>query len=348
MDRKSVAAGPSLSVVIVTYGRGQVLIDTIEAVLRLAKGVAAFRELILIDQNPSHREDVSARLAHWSDGGDLCWLRLPEPHLTRAMNVGLSAASSEIVLFLDDDIVPGVELLQGHLGAHQRFPSPAAVVGQVLQPGEVPWTAAYRPSGGGLFRFLDFRFNSSDAGYIETAIACNLSVKRSIAIAAGGFDEAFTPPVASRFETEFVKRLAAAGELIWFEPSASVRHLRSPTGGTRISGSHLGSPLPCFGMGDYYFALRSGRGPERVWYMLRRPFREVRTKYHLRRPWRIPVKLVGEARAILQAVRAYRSPPQLLDVRVVTEMVPAAARRAAARADAHAEIPSSPSSSERS
>jgi GT2 family glycosyltransferase len=302
----------SLSVVIPTYRREDVLVRTVEALLRIGQGLPELQELILVDQTRVHEPATASRLDEWSGDGRIRWLRESEPNLTRAMNIGLCQARGDVVLFLDDDIVPGTGLFRGHLDAYRRNSALTAVVGQVLQPEEEPVPRAFVPRGGNLRRFLDFPFFSTKGRLVENVMAGNLSVRRLDSIAIGGFDENFVAPVASRFETEFAKRLVAAGRLIWFEPSASIRHLRAPSGGTRALGSHLSSALPCFGVGDYYYALRSGRGMEKWWYVARKPWREVRTKFHLRHPWWIPVKLVGEVRAFVQALRAVRGGPRLL------------------------------------
>jgi GT2 family glycosyltransferase len=143
-------------------------------------------------------------------------------------------------------------------------------------------------------------------------MAGNLSVKREFALQVGGFDENFIPPVSFRFETEFARRLVAAGGRIRFAPAASIRHLRAGQGGTRSQGTHLTSASPLHGAGDYYYALRCGKGMERVGYILQRPFREVRTKFHLTHPWFIPVKFIGEMRAMILAFQLYKTGPQIL------------------------------------
>jgi GT2 family glycosyltransferase len=210
------------------------------------------------------------------------------------------------------------------------------VVGQVLQPedwesdGETSNSAEAgedRESGerspnvravasghhsSSLLSDLNFGFSGSRGAWTGNVIACNLSVRKSQFLAAGGFDETFGPPVAYRFETEFAKRLVQAGGSIWFEPTASIRHLRVARGGTRSTGGHLTSASPVHGVGDYYYALRCGQGMERAVYMLRRPFREVRTRFHLRHPWWIPVKFVGELRALCLALKLHRHGPRLL------------------------------------
>lgn len=303
---------PNLSLVIVTFGREQVLIDTLDYLLRQAQELIPLVEFLVVDQTPYHEPDVQSQLDNWNRCGAIRWLRLPAPHLTRAMNLGLLESQADLVLFTDDDIIPQDGLLAAHLAAYRDYPEADAVVGQILQPGQSPVDMPYTPAGNRLRRYLDFPFNSLRGAWIENAMAGNLSVRRDQALAIGGFDENFPPPVAYRFETEFAKRLIRNGFRIRFEPKASIRHLQYPSGGTRSYGSHLKSISPCYGVGDYYMALRHGLGWEKWRYISWRPFREVRTKFHLAHPWWIPVKFIGELRAIAAAFRLARSSPKVL------------------------------------
>ena len=299
---------PQISAVIPTYGREQILVDTIASLF--SRNTPPI-ELVLVDQTPKHEPEIETALSSWQQAGLIRRLQLPRPSIPHAMNVGLSAASSDVVLFLDDDIVPHDNLIVAHAAAHRQHTDAWAVSGQVLQPGE----KAASPNGyvpkTGFHADLDFPFLSDQPAWVSNVMAGNLSVKRDRAIEIGGFDENFQG-VAYRFETEFARRLVAAGGRIRFEPAASIRHLQAARGGTRAAGSHLASASPRFGMGDYYFALRSGWSLQTVAYMLKRPFREVRTRFHLTHPWHIPVKLIGEARAFLSALNAYRKGPKLI------------------------------------
>jgi glycosyltransferase involved in cell wall biosynthesis len=304
----------SLSVVIPTYGRERVLVDTINHLLSQTIGDARFLEIILIDQTENHLPETTASLGAFSASGKIRWLRESTPNLTRAMNRGLIDARGDLVLFVDDDIVPDPNLLKWHLNAHFEHPEVSVVVGQILQPGEIAEDLNYVPRGGNLLRYLDFPFRRTRGAYIENAMAGNMSVVRSRALAIGGFDENFPPPVAARFETEFAKRIVSNSGRIWFEPNASIRHLRAPSGGTRSLGSHLTSAKPIYGVGDYYFAMRCGRGLERFLYVVRKPFREIRTKFHLRNPWWIPVKLLGEVRAFALALKLHSRGASLLSM----------------------------------
>ena len=300
----------SLSIVIPTYNREQVLIDTINFLLPQVHSVN-FDNLIIIDQTVEHEPAVESKLLSLHNQGLIKWVRLSEANLTKAMNEGLYMTKSDIVLFTDDDIIPADGLLKAHIQAFEKQNDLTAVVGQVLQPKEIPEKLPYQPKGGDIYRFLDFPFRSTQDCFVENIMAGNLSVNRNKAITLGGFDESFQPPVASRFETDFAKRVIANNGKIWFEPSASINHLQAQSGGTRSKGNFLKSASPIYTVGDYYYALRHGHGLEKIMYILIRPFRQVRTRFHLRHPWWIPVKLIGEIRGFFQAYQLASKPPQL-------------------------------------
>ena len=301
-----------LSIVIVSYNRSLVLVDTIGYLLNLDAYSNSAIEIIIVDQTINHTEGAQHALSKWSQKDVIRWIRLDKPDLTGAMNRGLLEARSELVLYLDDDIIPDQKLLVCHLDAHRRKPSVGVVIGQILQPGETPMSVNYKPRKSGLKAFMDFPFRSTEGCMVENAMAGNMSLKRETALRHGGFDQQFIPPVAARFETEFAKRLVKSGEQIWFEPSASIRHLANSSGGTRAKGSHLNSAQPYFGFGDYYYALKHGAPLDCMGYCLMRFFREVRTKYHLTHPWYIPVKWLGEIRAFFMALKASRQPQKLI------------------------------------
>jgi len=298
-----------LSIIIPTYRRERVLLDTVSALLRQ---LGADGEILLMDQTGRHDPDTDACLADWAGRGLVHWHRLESPGTARALNAGLCLARHETVLILDDDIIPGDSLLRSHQAALHEHPNAWCVAGQVLQPGEEPVSLTYAGAVSGLRAYVDFPFSSNRAMAVGNVMAGNLSIRRDRALAIGGFDENFGPPVSYRFETEFARRVLAAGGEIWFEPSASIRHLRASEGGTRVAGGHLRSASPVHGVGDYYYAMRCGRGWDRVWYMMRRPWREVMTRFHLAHPWFIPVKLTGEFRALGMAFCLARKGPRFL------------------------------------
>jgi GT2 family glycosyltransferase len=297
-----------LTIAIPTYERGAVLCDTIAMLLALEPRAD---EILIIDQTVQHPPDVAERLALWQRGGAINMLRLPEPSITQAMNTALTRASQPYVLFLDDDIVPAPDLVAAHRAA-LRESGVWAVAGQVLQPGEEPRHYDDTLLHAGTVRDLDFRFHHDTACDVENVMAGNLSVDRARALGLGGFDENYIN-VAYRFETDFARRLIAAGGRIRFQPAASIRHLKAPGGGVRTWGDHRTDPSPMHSVGDYYFALRHA---PRFWrYVGRRLARNLATRYHLAHPWTLPAKVTGELRGLALARRLARGGRRLLDDR---------------------------------
>src|SRR5262245_7310569 len=165
----------SITVAIPTYGRDQVLVDTIRHVLALVPPPA---EVIVLDQTKDHASDVVRTLKTWHLSAAIRWLHLPEPLIPRAMNRGLIEARSEIVLFLDDDIRPGPGLLQAHANGHRQTKA-RLVAGRVIQPSQ---------EGMDFSRDNEFHFACCRPTWIEEFMAGNFSIRRDDALKIGGFD----------------------------------------------------------------------------------------------------------------------------------------------------------------
>ena len=289
----------SVSVAIPTYNRGAIAADAVERLLRLDPPPS---EILLVDQTRRHAPDVESRLGAFASNGLVRWLRLPEPSIPAAMNEALRTATGDLVLFLDDDVVPVPELLAAHAAAYADR-GVWAVAGQVLETGEEPEHLPISADA------LEFRFRHDEATDVRNVMAGNLSVDRLRARSIGGFDENFVM-AAYRFESDFALRIVAAGGRIRYEPRASVRHLKIASGGIRTWGDHRTSALPAHSAGDYYFALHHAASfPRHVVTRLRR---NVLTRYHLRHPWAIPAKLIGELRGLLLGWRLARRGRKLL------------------------------------
>ena len=281
-----------VTIAIPTYRRGAILVETIDRLLALTPRAAA---ILIIDQTETYAGAVEDRLKRCHEQGTIRWIHMDAPSIPRAMNEGLRLAQTELVLYLDDDIEPSANLVAAHIEAH--YTRPSAVVGQILQPGQEPQRVT-QPNDA-----LDFRFNADEPAEIDNVMAGNLSVRREEARSIGGFDENFIG-AAYRFETDFARRVVAAGGTIRFEPKASLRHLKLATGGLRALGDHRTTASPAHAVGDYYFALLQLSS---FWpYAARRIVKNVATRYHLVHPWTIPTKLAGELRGIVLAHRLKR------------------------------------------
>ena len=289
--------GDGVSAVIVTYGRDRVLVETVRRVLAQEPPPS---EVLVVDQTPRHSPDVERELQDLASASAIAWVRLPRPSIPTAMNVGLRRARSEIVLFLDDDVIPAPGLIAAHRDAH-RSSGASVVAGQVLQPGEEPVAGTPTP----------FRFNAAGRGWVTEAVGANFSIRRDFALRIGGIDENFVR-AAYGYEAELCARAIAAGGRVLFEPAAAVRHLRAPAGGTRSYGSHLRTIRPGHSVGAFYRILRTSSPAAAPARIAGRLFRSIRTRHHLRRPWWIPVTMVAETLGLVWAVALAARGPRLL------------------------------------
>jgi glycosyltransferase involved in cell wall biosynthesis len=136
--------------------------------------------LIVVDGNP----ELEASVAAWlPKQGRL--LRTERRGNSEARNVGLTAASSEVVAFVDDDATVErgwlAELMEPFEQSRRVLGAGGAVVphweaGRRWLPDELLWTVGCTYQG-----------HREDAGPIRNPIGCNMAFRRRELVAAGGF-----------------------------------------------------------------------------------------------------------------------------------------------------------------
>src|SRR5436309_8980372 len=96
-----------LTVVIPTYNRPAIVVNTVR---RLQALTPPPDEIIVVDQTAAVNDELRTTNAKV--------LRLDAPSIPHAMNEGLLAAETPLVLFLDDDVEPSPQLVAAHGAAH--------------------------------------------------------------------------------------------------------------------------------------------------------------------------------------------------------------------------------------
>jgi GT2 family glycosyltransferase len=304
--RVSLEALP-ISIVVPTYRRESILIDTIRHLLDLEPNAA---EILVLDQTEKHQEIVESTLRDWEIAGAIKLIRLAEPSIPRAMNRGLCEAGQDFVMFVDDDVVPVPSLLQKYLYALEKTGA-ALIAGRVVQP----WQ-----EGNDFSEVKGFHFASMERRWTREFMGCNFTVRRKLALGLGGFDEQFVR-VAYNFEAEFAYRVIQAGYRIFYEPAACIQHLKVRGGGTRAFGDHLKSYRPNHAVGAYYFILRTWSGWQSLFRFLGRPVGAIAKRHFLRRPWWIPAMLVAEFSGMAWAIMLAAQGPRYLSCRNLTKGV---------------------------
>jgi len=281
----------SISVIIPTYRREEALVATLVAIARLLK---ERDEIIVIDQTPEHEPTTRSALQQMASNGTIRWYRRARPSQNEAMNIAALLARGEVLVFLDDDILPSDGLLEAHRGAFDRPDAPPATCGQVLQP----WNPAAVESVKGFD--LDFDSAYSRSCDIRFLIGANFAIRRDTYLAVGGMDENFYG-ANYRNDSEMAYRICAAtGRLIRFLPDAGLRHLLAG-GGNRAFGAkdtwgHIGGSI-----GDYYFALKCLPLPRMIRHVLLRFVRASLNRNTVTHPWLVPSMALREVVAFLRA-----------------------------------------------
>lgn len=218
---------PRVSIIIATYQREKVLCDTIEQVL--AEDYPDF-EVIVVDQTDQHEPTTDRRLSDVDER--IRYIRLSEPNLTAAENVGIREATGEVVLFLDDDVRIEPGLIAAHAAnyADDRWVGVAGMITHDDQPPtrRLPRICTFSKAG-----WFFFIHNYNRRVEVRVARGANMSFRRSVLLEVGGIDEGLTEN-AVHWEIDLCSRVLAAGGRIVHDPAARVHHLKHPRGGARM------------------------------------------------------------------------------------------------------------------
>jgi succinoglycan biosynthesis protein ExoA len=149
---------------------------------------------------------------------------------SRQRNMAATAASGEILCFLDDDSQVTPEFLQ-RMVRHYADPAVAAVGGPSLTPDtdstlQHSFGMAFASViGGGGMRNRYRLTGGVRATCDRELILCNLSFRREVFLGHGGFDERLYP----NEENELMERVRRGGGLLIHDPGLAVNRSQRPT-----------------------------------------------------------------------------------------------------------------------
>ena len=279
------STNPKVSVVLATYGREEVLCETIRQVL---SEPYANKELVVIDQTPEHTPETQNYLE--SVRSEIRYIPMDHPNLTEAENLGIRTASGDILLFVDDDVVFEPGLIDAHLGNYVDE-TVTGVAGLVLERGRMPLQRMPGVCRSMRFGFFFFRHDYARRVVVPNVPEGNMSFRRQALLDVGLIDERFREN-AYLWGMDLAVRVAKQGGRIVHDPTAWLRHLRHASGGIRMKAVR---PVSYF-RNLFYFLKKHATRHETLSVALRVYFYRVLVE-GWRRPWVIPVNTRTFAKA---------------------------------------------------
>lgn len=222
-----------VSVIICTHNRGDMLDKALSSVMASTVPASAEWEVLVVDNNscdqtPKIVEDVCRRYP-----GRIHYLFEPQPGKSHALNTGVREARGDIVAFMDDDLTVEPTWLQS-LTAALNDDQWAGVGGRTrlaqafVPPGWLPLEGPYS-LGAVLAALFDLGDEPCQLTNANAPYGANMAFRRKMFEKYGFFRTDLGPSPSRDIprpneDTEFGRRLMAAGERLRYEPSAIAYH----------------------------------------------------------------------------------------------------------------------------
>jgi GT2 family glycosyltransferase len=207
---------PTLSLIVPTHNRRERLARLLSRLEHEHGRGTSFEVVVAVDGSTDGTEEMLATLR---TSYRLRVVSQTQRGAAAARNAAIAAALGDVLLFVDDDVLPHDGLLERHLAVHRQDPL-AVVAGRMARPpGHIfpvwlDWEAA----------ILERHYSRLVSGRITPSwrefFTANASVRREHVLAVGGFDERFL----REEDIELAYRLSTRGLRSYFLSDAVVHH----------------------------------------------------------------------------------------------------------------------------
>ncbi len=207
----------ALSVIIPTYNRTASVKRLLQALRQQSVSPVEYEVIVVMDGAPAGEQQALAQ------GAVPYMLRvLQQPHRGRAAarNTGLQAAAGSLVVFLDDDMEPTLDLLAAHQRAHTAG-ARLGIMGAVPIETDQSSTPVARYIAAKFNQHLDRLARQGQVLTVRDFYSGNFSIRREVLLEVDGFDEAFR--LYGNEDLELAVRLTRAGVQLKYEPAAQAR-----------------------------------------------------------------------------------------------------------------------------
>lgn len=205
---------PRASVVIPTYRRRDALLRLLGALVTQTIPPEDYEVIVVVDGSDDGTREAAETL---TTPYALRVIAQENRGRSAARNVGIADARGELVVMLDDDMVPAPGLLEGHLRAHAAGDA-LAVMGAVPVDLSEATSVPAEWVGGKFNRHMARLATSRAPLTLRDFYGGNLSVRRDVLETLQGFDEGFTR--YGNEDLELSLRLVQGGVRLVHEPTA--------------------------------------------------------------------------------------------------------------------------------
>ncbi|MBU5613494.1 glycosyltransferase family 2 protein [Geomonas azotofigens] len=254
-----------ISIVIPTYNNSRRLMLTLSHFAEWVKFPDAGVELVVVNNNS--RDDTDEVVRAFVGRLPIKLVVEPRQGISRAKNAGIANAAGKLLIFTDDDVMPGPMWVEAYWEAYLRDSKHYFWGGSVISDFEAG------PPNAEILKFAPPSVSGMDLGAVQRCIeppeyfiGANWACPREALRDVGVFNESLglnpsqpNPMVGE--ETDLMDRLRCNGYRGWYLPEATVHHFVPSSKGTvkhvadRKEGfgyySHLGKATPRWAYRSY-------------------------------------------------------------------------------------------------
>jgi glycosyltransferase involved in cell wall biosynthesis len=203
----------SFSIVVATQGRVELLKDLINSIDKARRNYSGDCEVVLIDDSSAAESEEIQKACDQYD----CKYFFYENAVSAKRNYGVQMASNEIILFLDSDCIATENILNDY-AEHYADINVAAAAGPLEFVGPNTWFWKAIEASPFVTCFILPKYLAT----VEWGVTANFSVRRSVFLQVGGFDESFPRPAGE--DVDLGLRIKDAGYEIHGANNALVYH----------------------------------------------------------------------------------------------------------------------------
>ena len=218
----------SVSLIIPSYSRQNILLNTLN---EFSKQTFQDFEIIVVDQSKNKNKQLKN---YQFNQIKYKYFQIKEIGLPNARNYGATKAMGDILIFVDDDIIPDISLVENYIKLFDSLGLEYIIGGRIIEKGSKIFKESKNLIGGKITYYGKTlkNFDTKNDGFCDWVAGGNFAVCRKLYQKAGGFDKKFIGTSIME-DSDFSFAAKKNGAKIYYSHIPVIEHLRIPTGGLR-------------------------------------------------------------------------------------------------------------------